>query len=165
MDIKIKENNIKFKVRVSCVMIINNKLLVNKYTQDSYCLPGGYVELGETSLEAAKREMKEELNVEVNVERIMGICENFYTNLRNEKTHGIDFYCKVVPKNIEKVNLNDYERLEIDHGHEILHHFKWLEIDKLEKNNLLPNEVIKYIKSDKDNVFYTIIQSGDNDEK
>lgn len=165
MDIKIKEKNIKFKVRVSAVLIINNKLLVNKYSEDSYCLPGGYVELGETSFDAIKREIKEELNAEIEVERIMGFCENFFTNIRKERTHGIDFYYKVKPIDLNSINLNDYDYTENDHGYEIIHHFKWLDINKLENYNLLPNEIIKYIKEDDINIFHRIIKSGDNDEK
>lgn len=63
MDIKILGNDLKFKYRVSAIFIRDNKLLVNKYDENSYCLPGGYVEIGETSMEAMLRELKEELNL------------------------------------------------------------------------------------------------------
>ena len=162
MDIKIKEKDIKFKVRVSAVLTFNNKILVNKYSENSYCLPGGYIELGETSLDAIKREIKEELNLDIKVNRFMGIGENFFTNLKNEKTHGIDFYYKIGVKDISSINLNDYDYLENDHGCDILHHFRWLDIDKLENYNLLPNEIIKYIKEDNLDIFHIIIKSGGN---
>lgn len=165
MDIKIKDKDLKFKVRVSGVLIVNNNILVNKYSEDSYCLPGGYVELGETSFDAIKREIKEELNIDVDVERFMGISENFFTNLRNEKTHGIDFYYKVTPQNINDLNLNDYDYLENDHGYEIMHHFRWLDINVLEKFNLLPNEIKNILKNDNNSIFHIITKSGDKNEK
>ena len=52
MDIKIKDENIKFKYRVSAIIETTNKVLIEKYNTDKYCLPGGYVSLGETSEEA-----------------------------------------------------------------------------------------------------------------
>lgn len=165
MDIKIKEKNIKFKVRVSAVLIINNKLLVNKYSEDSFCLPGGYVEIGETSSEAIKREVKEELNIEVDVEKIMGICENFFVNSRKEMTHGIEFYYKVKPKDINNINLNNFDFVENDRGYKIVHHFRWLDINELENYKLLPKEIINYIKKKKENIFHRIIKLDDINEK
>ena len=73
MDIKIKTDDLKFKFRVSAVFIHDCKLLVDKYrTEESYCLPGGYVNLGETSSEGMIREIKEELTIEINVESYLG---------------------------------------------------------------------------------------------
>ena len=156
MDIKIKDKDLKFKVRVSGILIVNNKILVSKYSNDSYCLPGGYVELGETTIDAIRRELKEELDTEIEVERFMGISENFFTNFKNEKTHGIDFYYKVKPKDINNINLNDYNYLENDNGHEILHNFKWIELAKLENYNLLPKEIKNYIKIGNKDIFHVI---------
>jgi ADP-ribose pyrophosphatase YjhB (NUDIX family) len=49
-------------------------------TETSVVLPGGRVELREPSSEALKREMQEELEVEVNVERLVSLLENFYSH-------------------------------------------------------------------------------------
>ena len=74
MDIKIKTDDLKFKFRVSAVFIHDCKLLVDKYrTEESYCLPGGYVNLGETSSEGMIREIKEETNLDFKVVKFMGI--------------------------------------------------------------------------------------------
>ena len=89
MDIKLIIDDYKFKVRVSGILIVNNKLLTTKYGVDKYCLPGGYVEIGETSSEAIKRELEEELQVEINVDKFLGIAENFFVNFKKEKTHGL----------------------------------------------------------------------------
>ena len=85
MDIKIKTDDLKFKFRVSAVFIHDGKLLVDKYrTEESYCLPGGYVNLGETSSEGMIREIKEETNLDFKVVKFMGIIENFFTNFDKE---------------------------------------------------------------------------------
>ena len=78
MDIKILGDQFKFKYRVSAIFIRDNKLLVNKYDEDSYCLPGGYVEIGETSENAMLRELKEELNLNFEIVNFAGITENFF---------------------------------------------------------------------------------------
>ncbi len=156
MDIKIKDNDIKFKVRVSGIIVVDNKILVDTYTDNSYCLPGGYVHLGETSKDAVKREVEEETTMEVKVDKLLGIMENFYINNKNDKTHSIDFFYKVLPN--KNILLKDYEYLENDNNYEILHKFKWLDIDVLDNYNLLPREIVKYLKNNDKNIFYEIIK-------
>lgn len=146
MDIKILNENYKFKVRVSGVFIYDNKLLVNKYGDDSYCLPGGYVEIGETSEEAVLRELKEEINLDFKINSFMGITENFFINLRKQKTHGIDFYY-----NVSLINNDDYEKIDCDRVENdkegiIQHHFKWINLNELEEYNLLPSCIKNKIK-------------------
>lgn len=53
-SIKKKTNDYNFKFRVSGLIIKNNKLLLVDMDDSGFlCLPGGYVELGETTEENA----------------------------------------------------------------------------------------------------------------
>ena len=149
MDIKILGNDLKFKYRVSAIFIRDNKLLVNKYEENSYCLPGGYVEIGETSMEAMLRELKEELNLDFDIINFAGVMENFFTNLKGQKTHGLDFYYYVKLKNDNDFQLIDYNRIEIDKGNIVQHQFSWIELDKLMSSKILPLEIRKIIKESK----------------
>ena len=146
MDIKILGNDLKFKYRVSAIFIRDNKLLVNKYDENSYCLPGGYVEIGETSMEAMLRELKEELNLDFDIINFAGVMENFFTNLKGQKTHGLDFYYYVKLKNDNDFQLIDYNKIEIDKGNIVQHQFSWIELDKLMSSKILPLEIRKIIK-------------------
>lgn len=146
MDIKILGNDLKFKYRVSAIFIRDNKLLVNKYDENSYCLPGGYVEIGETSMEAKLRELKEELNLDFDIINFAGVMENFFTNLKGQKTHGLDFYYYVKLKNDNDFQLIDYNKIEIDKGNIVQHQFSWIELDKLMSSKILPLEIRKIIK-------------------
>ena len=156
MDVKIFCDDIKFKYRVSAIFIYNNKLLVNKYDDDSYCLPGGYVEIGETSEEAIKRELMEEINLDFNIDSFVGITENFFVNIRGEKTHGLDFYYKVSLKDSNDISKIDYERVENDKEGIVCHHLKWIDIKELNKTKLLPLVIRDDITSNVKNFHHII---------
>lgn len=152
----IRRWKIKFKYRVSAIFLHENRLLVNKYSEDTYCLPGGYVEIGETSEEGMLRELKEELNLDFEIIAFAGVAENFFTNLKNQKTHGIDFYYYVKLKNDKDYQFIDYNRVEYDKGKIVTHSFRWIDINKLINFKLLPLEIKNEIKKKKTN-FHIII--------
>ena len=155
MDIKIKTDDLKFKYRVSAIVINDNKLLIDKYTDDSYCLPGGYVEIGETSNEAVIRELKEETGLDFDVVRFAGVIENFFTNKRNQKTHGIDFYlyAETKDKSYDKLDMN-YKESEDTGG--FIHDYKWITLDNINDYNILPNIIRDDIKNNSDLFHYII---------
>lgn len=152
MDIKIKTNDTKFKFRVSAIIINDKKILVNKYSEDSFCLPGGYVKVGEKSEDAIIREIKEETGMDFKVIRLGGITENFFTNLRGEKTHGIDFYYYLKTKNSKEINKLEMNYIE---NNKIYHHYRWIPLDEIEKYNILPNVIKKHINEDK--IFHFVV--------
>ena len=80
-DIEIKTDKKKFKYRVNGIVIKDNKILTIKMKNNvSYCLPGGHVELGEDSKTAIIREMLEELDTNVTIQKELAVVENFYTD-------------------------------------------------------------------------------------
>ena len=78
-SIKIKTDNYNFKFRVSGIVINDNKiLLVDMDNSGFLCLPGGYVELGETTEQAVCREMEEELGYKLEIVKYLGVGKFFY---------------------------------------------------------------------------------------
>lgn len=138
-DIKFKTDKAKFKYRVNGIIINNNRLLTLKMKNNiSYCLPGGHVELGEDSKSAILREMLEEVETHVSVEKELAVIENFYFDNNNFQTHEISFYYIVVPENFDKIPLENYTLLENDKNGIKTHNFEWLDISSLNNFDFRP---------------------------
>ena len=103
------------------------------------------------------REIKEETNLDFKVVKFMGIIENFFTNFDKDKTHEIDFYYKVELNEVEDLKKFDLNRIENDNGFIIHHHFKWIELSKLNECNLLPNSIKENILNDT-GIFHYVIK-------
>jgi ADP-ribose pyrophosphatase YjhB (NUDIX family) len=68
-----------FNFRVGAVCIEDGYVLLQGTEEnDLWTLPGGRCEMMEPSVEALRRELREELEVEVMVERLMWVVENFF---------------------------------------------------------------------------------------
>ena len=155
MDIKLILNNIKFKYRVSAIIINENNLLVSCYNDNKYCLPGGYVEIGETSIEAIKREIHEELRLNIINPKYIGIIENFFANFKGDRTHELDFYYLINISNNDAKNI-DLNYIEHDKNGIIKHNFKWIKISELNHFMLVPSLLIGIIQNKKFNFHYII---------
>ena len=77
----------RFCYRVAAVIVDRGRVLIQLVEEGPdtsetpfYCLPGGRVEHGETALECIAREMREELEEEVQVERLLWLVENFFAH-------------------------------------------------------------------------------------
>ena len=97
----------KFDV-VAAIIIKNGKYFIaqrnrNKHMGLSWEFPGGKVEKGETFDIALKREIKEELNIEINVKNKLGE-ENYQDDKINVKLHY--FICSHAKG---KIILNEHE--------------------------------------------------------
>lgn len=136
-DIKIKESDQEFKFRV-CGIIYDNErvLVVNIHDNGFYCLPGGHVEFGENTQDAVLREMKEEVNCDFEVGKLIAIIENFYI-IENRNFHEIAYY--YLMNVIGDINKEDYIFIEDDHGIDTKLEFKWIHLKDLEAVNFKPS--------------------------
>jgi 8-oxo-dGTP pyrophosphatase MutT (NUDIX family) len=80
--IMFKQSGANFTYRVGGIAIHNGHVLFQKATANPdktfWFLPGGRAELGESAAETLRREMMEELNVSITIERPVFVLENFF---------------------------------------------------------------------------------------
>src|SRR5207244_6947728 len=88
----------RFCYRVAAVIVDRGRVLIQLVEEGPdtsetpfYCLPGGRVEHGETALECISREMLEELEEDVRVERLLWLVENFFEH-QGMSWHEIGLY-------------------------------------------------------------------------
>lgn len=77
--IRFDQGNHRFNFRVVGVAIHDDRVLLHQAEGDSFwSLPGGRVEFGEAAEQTLRREMREELDVDVEVVRLLWLVENFF---------------------------------------------------------------------------------------
>ena len=90
-----KHSKGRFSCRAVGVVIDRERLLIHRAEGDDFwALPGGRVEFGESASVALARELAEELDVAVEVGRLIWIAENFFT-YQDMQHHEIGFYFQV----------------------------------------------------------------------
>lgn len=152
MDINFKEEGYTFNFRVAALIRNGNKILVEQNKQvDYYGLPGGRCKLGEDSISAIIREMREETGEEMEYIRSVGILENFfisrYTNSPYHEIliiHELKFKNKDVYRKDNIINLEEKKDAK----------FYWKEIDEL--NKCKPEIVFEHLN---DKEFFHLINN------
>lgn len=138
----------KFKVIRPVVLGIakkDNKLLVSKgydkiKNQFFYRCLGGGIEFQETSIEALKREFKEEIDIDIEIEDYCGLAENIFT-FQGKKGHELVLLYNIKIK--DEDYKEKYHMIDDDGEDEAV----WVDIDvfKSKKKILYPDEIFKYL--------------------
>jgi 8-oxo-dGTP pyrophosphatase MutT (NUDIX family) len=90
MDLSIAVENTTLYLRVAAIIKTKEGYLFEKSRRGYVYTAGGKIKINESSLEAVKREIVEELGVSIENFTLRSVLENFYTN--NEETiHEICF--------------------------------------------------------------------------
>lgn len=86
-------NGTRFTYRSAAVIFDGDRVLLNRVEgHDWWFLPGGRVEIGESAPEAVARELREELEADVTVDRLIWVAEVFFTFLTGRAHHELGFY-------------------------------------------------------------------------
>ena len=137
MDISYKCENQKFNYRVCAMIISENKILAMHDERSPYFyLPGGRVTMGETAEQAVVREVREELDVTLKINRPLWLNQAFFT----EDVDGICYHelCIYFLMDISNTHLlergNTFTLTEGKHTHT----FEWLKFDRLKDEYFYP---------------------------
>ncbi len=142
VDVSIMIGNHKFNYRVSAIFRNGNKILLHHgLKSDHYTLPGGRVKDGETTKQALKREMEEEMGYNVSILRPVSFMENMF-NLDDKDYHELlvtyeaQFGAEEAYQREKIVGIEEREDLE----------FIWKDISELENLVFKPEILIDVIK-------------------
>lgn len=137
MDLSFKTTEGRFNYRVAGLLVHNNRLLIMQDKgQPYYYVPGGRIKMNERSEDAIKREIKEELGIEVNVNRMLWVNENFFKEeTLHEQFHEICFFYLLELKDMEI--LNKGKDFLVDENGKI-HTYYWKTLDDIKSINLYP---------------------------
>ena len=161
MDINFRDEDGEFKYRVVGILIDeNNRLLVQAVANNQfYCLPGGRVEIGESSNEALARELHEELGFPVEVGQPVFFIENFFVSARtNILAHELGVYFKVKSEHAPK---EDWAFVENDKGIIKPMKYRWVNLDEIDKVDLRPRFLKEKLLTMGDKFEQLVLKNGE----
>ena len=139
-DISVMINNKKLNIRVGIIFRYEDKVLVEvpKYNFYNSVVPGGRIKIGEYSIDAIKREIKEEMGFELLDSKLgfVKTLEEMFT-FNNTDYHEIFFIYKY------NVDYDDYNLLlKIkDNQDNANSYYKFITKEEFNEYNLLPLEI------------------------
>ena len=119
MDLTIKLDGENYlNIRVALIVQTKNGFVLQKHKRGFYFFLGGRLKTGESSLQAAKREMMEETGLEIENFKLVSVLENFFSGEENTKTQEICFVytTPIIEKidwDIELVEINKEDIVEV----------------------------------------------------
>ncbi|MEK4230953.1 NUDIX hydrolase [Solibacillus sp. FSL H8-0538] len=139
MDLTIKLNETILNCRVAGVLIKEQYVLLHKTVADDFwILPGGRIKVNENSIVALKREMLEELTIEITCDELLWLAENFFEH-NGIDYHEYGFYYKIASDHLDVTD-------EIIYGRESeLYLYKWFKIDQLDEIEVYPRFIKDHI--------------------
>ena len=142
-DVSILIDDYKFNFRVCCLIENKNRyLLLKNNTVDFLNLPGGRVHAGENTLDAIKRELKEELNLVDVQPKLLKMSEQFF-HFDNNNYHELVFVYYVKLKNDHPFCKMD-NIPNLDNKNETM---IWVNKNSLKNHKILPEFIYTLKKS------------------
>ena len=137
MDVSTMIGDVKFNYRAGLWITKNDKILIEFNPADTHVtIPGGRVKTLESSLEGLKREIAEEMQIEIQDDEVelKGMIESFFP-YDGKKYHEIYFVYKLDvqegdPRFCFKGHMRNYDSKAS--------YYQWVDQDRLEEVNLLP---------------------------
>lgn len=135
------------RIRLGVVLLEKDKLLVvqmQRSSGDIFVLPGGGLELGEGIFECAKREVKEEANVDIDILKIL-----YLKDLCTDTEHALELVLlgKIIGGKIAK-GFDPESKTE-----SVLHAIKWVPLGELKELNFHPKQLKDLLPNDAKNDF------------
>lgn len=137
MDCTFKTDEGKFNFRVGAIIANGRKVLLARNPNEKrefYYSVGGRVKVGEKLENAVLRELKEETDIDCEIERMAAIHENFFIDDSGIKFHEISIFFLIKP-NEELLNIENGHLTEDGSNSEYL---EWIDLDNLNGRTIYP---------------------------
>lgn len=147
-DIVIQNANFDFNYRIAIVIRNNNKILAQKDDRvNYYTLPGGRCELGESSIHAAIRELKEETGLDSEFVKPIGVIENFFvSNFSNKEIHELLIIHEIMLKDKSVYHKDIINNIEDKKDKKLHLKYFWIDTNQLNKENFKPEILIEVLE-------------------
>lgn len=123
------KETVHFNFRVAGVAIHNGRVLLDRNSRNQYwVLPGGHPDMMESMTDALKREIKEEIDEDVKVSRLLWVVENFFH--RKKDIHELSFYFEIHLAPNSRLLQSDGPFYGQEHDQQLL--FQWHPIDEVQ---------------------------------
>lgn len=153
-SISFSEGGAKFTYRVVAVIIDDGYVLLQTAEMDDFwALPGGRCELLESSKETLTREMGEELDTEVKIERLLWIVENFFT-YKDKHCQEIGLYYLITLPQKSHLLEKDKTYRAKENEYELM--LRWFRLDELHEVLLYPEFLVDSLNSIPDTIEHII---------
>ena len=148
-----KENS-WFRYRARAIIIENGCVLFAGNENENYLYSiGGGVHMGETAEEAVVREVFEETGIHYEIERLVVIHENFFSEnsgtLKGLDCHEISLYFLMKPRGTQELNSNSTTNGVKEEMH-------WIPIEDLDKYRAFPSFLKDYLSKEHSGIEHII---------
>lgn len=148
-----KENS-WFRYRAGAIIIENGCVLFAGNENENYLYSiGGGVHMGETAEEAVVREVFEETGIHYEIERLVVIHENFFSEnsgtLKGLDCHEISLYFLMKPRGTQELNSNSTTNGVKEEMH-------WIPIEDLDKYRAFPSFLKDYLSKEHSEIEHII---------
>lgn len=134
-DIQFRVGDKKFNCRVNGICVKENKILISKMKTDAYwTFVGGKVAFGESTDAAILREYKEEVGVDLQIDKLIALIENFF-DLQGYSWHQYIFFYHLRDDN-NVLEFFDGERQIADEENAV---YKWFDLSELADAPIKPD--------------------------
>jgi 8-oxo-dGTP pyrophosphatase MutT (NUDIX family) len=138
------DGGVRFNYRAAGIVLHEGRVLLTRFSKLSFWfLPGGRVDLGESSPDALRREMREEIREDVTIERLVWVVENFYKDVEGDYHELGMYYLMTLPEGSPVLRADGPVDF-LDAGQTM--QFQWFPLAGLDQIEVMPPFVVNRLR-------------------